>query len=74
MLFVWLFEIRSLFWEGGIRDDLLGDLKKINFGCSPFPLTVTTRIITFVVGNPNLNLHLTTGILGGGHTQNKLDK
>ena len=28
------------------------------FGLSPFPVTVTTRIITFLVGNPNLNLHL----------------
>ena len=26
-------------------------------GLSPFPVIVTTRIITFLVGNPNLNLH-----------------
>ena len=29
------------------------------------PVTVTTRIITFLVGNPNLNLHLPL-VLGGG--------
>ena len=27
-------------------------------GMSPLPVTVTTRIITFLVGDPNLNLHL----------------
>ena len=27
-------------------------------GTTPHPLTVTTRIITFLIGNPNLNLHL----------------
>ena len=26
-------------------------------GLSPFPVTVTTRIITFLVGDPELNLH-----------------
>ena len=30
--------------------------KNIYFGLSPLPLTVTTRIITFLVGNP-INLH-----------------
>ena len=37
-------------------------------GFSPFPVTVTTRIITFLVGDPNLNLHLPL-LLGGGTTQ-----
>ena len=32
---------------------------------TPHPVTVTTRIITFLVGNPNLNLHLPL-LLGGG--------
>ena len=35
---------------------------------TPHPATVTTRIITFLVGNPNLNLHLPL-LLGGGTTQ-----
>ena len=30
----------------------------IILGCSPHPVTVTTRIIAFLVGDPNLNLHL----------------
>ena len=34
----------------------LGDFVGL-FGLSPFPVIVTTRIITFLVGNPNLNLH-----------------
>ena len=29
----------------------------MDLGLSPFPVTVTTRIITFLVGNPDLNLH-----------------
>ena len=29
----------------------------ILFGCGPLIETVTTRIITFLIGNPNLNLH-----------------
>ena len=37
-------------------------------GLSPLPVTVTTRIITFLVGDPNLNLHLPQ-LLGGGTTQ-----
>ena len=32
---------------------------------TPHPVTVTTRIITFLVGNPELNLHLSL-LLGGG--------
>ena len=30
---------------------------EVFLGLSPFPVIVTTRIITFLVGNPNLNLH-----------------
>ena len=30
----------------------------VYIGCGPLPVTVTTRIFTFLVGNPNLNLHL----------------
>ena len=30
----------------------------VSIGLSPLPVTVTTRIITFLVGDPNLNLHL----------------
>ena len=37
-------------------------------GYGPFPVAVTTRIITFLEWNPNLNLYLTL-LLGGGHTQ-----
>ena len=29
-----------------------------NVGCGPLTVTVTTKIITFLIGNPNLNLHL----------------
>ena len=29
VLAIWLFEICRLFWEGGILDDLLGDLKQV---------------------------------------------
>ena len=39
-------------------------------GLSPLPVRVTTRIITFLVGNPNLNLHLPL-LLGGGLSPNK---
>ena len=35
-------------------------------GLSPLPVTVTTRIITFLVGDPNLHL---PQLLGGGTTQ-----
>ena len=28
-----------------------------NLGCGPLTVIVTTRIITFLVGDPNLNLH-----------------
>ena len=37
-------------------------------GCPPFPVTVTTRIVTFLVGDPELNLHLPQ-LLGGGTIQ-----
>ena len=40
----------------------------------PLPrMPVTTRIITFLVGNPNLNLHLPL-LLGRGTTQNIADR
>ena len=41
---------------------------RLSLGCPPLPVTVTTRIITFLVGDPNLNLHLPQ-LLGGGTTQ-----
>ena len=31
---------------------------RVYIGTTPHPVTVTTRIIPFLVGNPNLNLHL----------------
>ena len=40
----------------------------ISVGLSPCPITVTTRIIIFLVGDP-INLHLPL-LLGGGTTQN----
>ena len=43
-------------------------LKAKVVGLSPFPVTVTTRIITFLVEDPELNLHLPL-LLGGGTTQ-----
>ena len=42
---------------------------KYAFGLSPLPVTVTTRIITFLVGDP-YKPSFATGILGGGTTQN----
>ena len=57
-----------------------GPLKKTKFhlnqpsifreyvGCGPLPVTVTTRMMTFLVGDPNQNLHFPL-LLGGGHTQ-----
>ena len=47
--------------------------KKIFFGLSPCPVTVTTRIVMFLGGDPELNLHLPL-LLGGGTTQNILVK
>ena len=41
----------------------------VYLGLSPLWVTVTTGIITFLVGNPNLNLHLPRLLLGGGTTQ-----
>ena len=41
---------------------------ELYIGLSPCPVTVTTRIIIFLVGDPNLNLHLLL-LLGGGTTQ-----
>ena len=43
----------------------------VYFGLSPLPVTVTIRIITFLVGDPELNLHLPQ-LLGGGTTQGLL--
>ena len=40
----------------------------VYLGLPPLPVTVTPRIITFLVGDPNLNLHLPQ-LLGGGTTQ-----
>ena len=45
-----------LFVMGG--DDCILGQPKLYFGLSPLPVTVTTRIITFLVVDPNLNLHL----------------
>ncbi len=39
----------------------------VYFGCGPLTVTVTTKIITFLIGNPNLNLHLP--LLLWGHIQ-----
>ena len=45
----------------------IGNRKKNSYiGLSPLPVTVTTRIVTFLVGNPNLNLHLPQASLEGG--------
>ena len=41
---------------------------EVYLGCGPLPVTVTTRSITFLVGNPEQNLYLPL-LLGGGHTQ-----
>ncbi len=35
-------------------------------GCPPFPVTVTTKIVTFLVGDPELNLHLPQEYWEGG--------
>ena len=40
-----------------------------NLGLSPLRVTVTTRIIPVLVGDPNPNLQFVTGILGRGTTQ-----
>ena len=49
--------------------DLTPKGREIHLGCGPLRVTVTTRIVTFLVGDPNLNLHLPL-LLGGGHIQN----
>ena len=55
-----------------VSSDQLGPLvicwwyRGLYFGLSPLPVTVTTRIITFSVGNPNLNLHLPLASWEGG--------
>ena len=36
---------------------------------TPHPVTVTTRIITFLIGNPELNLHLTLASWVGGRSK-----
>ena len=38
----------------------------VSIRLSPLPVTVTTRIITFLVGDPNLNLHLPQASWEGG--------
>ena len=43
-------------------------LVRLYIGYGPFPVTVTFFIITFLVGNPELNLYLPL-LLGKGHTQ-----
>ena len=43
-----------------------------NLGLSPLRVTVTTRIIPVLVGDPNPNLQFVTGILGRGTTQSIL--
>ena len=45
---------------------IFGLILQIFIGLLPCPVTGTTRIIIFLVGDPNLNLHLP---LGGGTTQ-----
>ena len=50
-----------------LRNRVTGD-RQICFGLSPLPVTVTARIITFLVGDPELNLHLPL-LLGRGTTQ-----
>ena len=55
-------EILFVFFFSGIYSG-------ISIGLSPLPVTVTTRIITFLVGDPNLNLHLPQASWEGGHTQ-----
>ena len=53
--------------------DLLKDTQNTPW-VVPLPrMPVTTRIITFLVGNPNLNLHLPL-LLGRGTTQNIPDR
>ncbi len=42
----------------------------IHIGCGPLPATLTTRIITGLVGD-SYKPSFTTGILRGGHTQEK---
>ena len=38
---------------------------EVSLGTTPHPVTVTTRIVTFLIGNPELNLHFWL-LLGGG--------
>ena len=48
------------FWRAYFSDGLVQPPTRITY------VTVTTWIIPFLVGNPNLNLLFVTGILGGG--------
>ena len=50
----------------------LFDIIRPNLGLSPLRVTVTTRIIPVLVGDPNPNLQFVTGILGRGTTQSIL--
>ena len=38
--------------SGACRNPGTKWVKNICFGCGPLPVTVTTRIITFLIGNP----------------------
>ncbi len=49
-----------------IRIPKLESIKEASFRSSPHPVTVTTRIISFLAGNPNLNLHLPLESWGPG--------
>ena len=65
---LWL--LRLGFAEDFFHDFWGGDFFSIYFGLSPFPVIVTTRIITFLVGNPyKPSFPL---LLGRGTTQNIL--
>jgi len=44
----------------------LGEGMHVSFGYIPQIVTVTARIMTFLVGNPNLNLHLPLASWVGG--------
>ena len=47
-------------WIPKSNGQIFGLFKRVSsgyLGLSPLPVRVTTRIITFLVGNPNLNLH-----------------
>ena len=53
------------FWDSQFSGAIIA-LGSVYVGLSPFPVTVTTRIIPFLVGNPELNLHLSLESWEGG--------